>query len=57
LFVSLPMAQRRRTNADAGLIHDMGWLCKPVDLRAIAETELAKSQEIFEAYFSNKNFQ
>jgi HD-like signal output (HDOD) protein len=37
----------------------MKWLShfgKPVDLRAIAETELARSQEIFEAYFSNKNF-
>jgi putative nucleotidyltransferase with HDIG domain len=38
----------------------MTWLKnfgKPVDLRGIAEAELAKSKDIFEAYFSNKKFQ
>jgi putative nucleotidyltransferase with HDIG domain len=38
----------------------MKWLThfgKPVDLRAIAETELTKSKEIFDSYFANSNFQ
>jgi HD-like signal output (HDOD) protein len=38
----------------------MAWLKnfgKPVDLRMIAEAELARSKEIFDAYFSNRAFQ
>jgi len=49
---------RKQTLEELQAGEQMRWLGhfgKPIDLREIAETELAKSQEVFDAYFTGPN--